>query len=103
MPQQISQYYRFCPDQPKVLISDAVCRSRRRVRYPWCAGCRFNDDEKGPKGERAAGAAPPDASAPGDRAPHEPKTPKRVQIELDTKPPEGAEATPRHDRPAKDA
>jgi len=45
--QDVADYYRQCPDQPKVLISDAVCVGRRRGRYPQCPGCRFNDDEKG--------------------------------------------------------
>jgi phosphomannomutase len=38
-------YYRFCPDQPKALISDAVCAGRRRANYHLCRGCPFNDDE----------------------------------------------------------
>jgi phosphomannomutase len=39
-------YTRYCPDQPKVLISDAVCAGRRRANYHLCRGCQFNDDEK---------------------------------------------------------
>jgi len=46
--QDVSEYYRYCPDQPKQLISDSVCLGRRRSRYPHCAGCQFNDDERGP-------------------------------------------------------
>ena len=46
--QNVSEYHRYCPDQPKVLISDAVCRGRRRTRYPQCPNCPFNDDEQGP-------------------------------------------------------
>jgi len=45
--QSVQDYYRFCPNQPKVLISDAVCFGRRRASYPYCPGCQFNDDEKG--------------------------------------------------------
>ncbi|MHC4089936.1 MAG: phosphomannomutase/phosphoglucomutase [Planctomycetota bacterium] len=54
--QEVSEYYRYCPDQPKVLISDAVCLGRRRGRYPQCPGCRFNDDQQGtaPASQRAA-------------------------------------------------
>ena len=46
MTQDVSNYFRFCPNQPEIRISDAVCSSRRRVRYPFCQGCQFNDDEK---------------------------------------------------------
>ncbi|MFH0982835.1 MAG: phosphomannomutase/phosphoglucomutase [Planctomycetota bacterium] len=41
------KYYRFCPDQPKMFLSDAVCGGRRRANYHLCRGCQFNDDEKG--------------------------------------------------------
>ena len=48
MPTQPAEdYYRFCPNQPHILISDAVCLGRRRVSYPFCRGCQFNDDEQG--------------------------------------------------------
>ncbi len=43
--QSIAEYYRYCPDQVEVKISDAVCNGRRRVNYPYCRGCVFNDDE----------------------------------------------------------
>jgi len=46
--QSVEDYYRFCPNQPKVLISDAVCLGRRRASYPYCPGCQFNDDEQVP-------------------------------------------------------
>jgi hypothetical protein len=46
MPQNIRDYYRYCPDRPSVLISDAVCLSRRHANYHLCSGCLFNDDEK---------------------------------------------------------
>jgi hypothetical protein len=46
MPQDIRDYHRYCPDQPGVLISDAVCLSRRHANYHLCSGCPFNDDEK---------------------------------------------------------
>jgi len=45
--QSVEDYYRYCPNQPHVLISDAICLGRRRASYPFCPGCQFNDDEKG--------------------------------------------------------
>lgn len=45
--QAIEDYYRFCPNEPHVRISDAVCLGRRRSSYPYCRGCQFNDDEQG--------------------------------------------------------
>ncbi len=53
--QQLKDYFRFCPDQPKVLISDAVCFGRRRGHYPYCGGCQFNDDEVKPGTTRDEG------------------------------------------------
>lgn len=47
MPQRCSEYYRFCPDQPHIFISDAICIGRRRVNFPQCPGCQFNDDVVG--------------------------------------------------------
>ena len=60
--QQFDQYYRHCPGEERVRISDAVCLGRRRSNYPKCKGCPFNDDEKG-----AARSAPP-ASSRGGRS-----------------------------------
>jgi len=48
--QEISHYFRFCPDRVDVKISDAVCFGRRRANYPFCQGCQFNDDEKAADG-----------------------------------------------------
>ena len=45
--QNATDYYRFCPNQPKVKISDSICLGRRRANYPFCKGCRFNDEEQG--------------------------------------------------------
>lgn len=56
--QDVSEYYRYCPDQPKALISDAVCEGRRRSRYPQCPGCRFNDDERADAGTLPGGQQP---------------------------------------------
>lgn len=55
--QSVEDYYRYCPNQPKLLISDAVCFGRRRASYPYCPGCQFNDDQKGagrPAGAKSA-------------------------------------------------
>jgi len=65
--QDVSEYYRYCPDQPEMLISDAVCLGRRRGRYPQCPGCRFNDEEKGTgagplPARQAAGTGPSPAA-----------------------------------------
>ncbi|HNQ24074.1 MAG TPA: hypothetical protein PKK06_13385 [Phycisphaerae bacterium] len=56
MTQDVNAYHRYCPDQPKILISDAVCRGRRRVNYPYCAGCPFNDDEQAARSSPGASA-----------------------------------------------
>lgn len=41
-----TDYFRFCPGEEQIKLSNAVCRGRRRSSYPKCHGCRFNDDEK---------------------------------------------------------
>jgi len=41
-------YYRYCPGEEHIKISNAICFGRRRVRYPKCKGCQFNDDERKP-------------------------------------------------------
>ena len=56
--QDPSEYYRFCPDQVEVRISDAICFGRRKANYPKCRGCQFNDDEKAASGQ-GRGAEPP--------------------------------------------
>jgi len=45
---QAAEYTRYCPGAEHVKISDAVCHGRRRVNYPKCRGCPFNDDERDP-------------------------------------------------------
>lgn len=45
-PQRPVDYYRFCPGEERVKISDAICRGRRKAHFPKCRGCRFNDDER---------------------------------------------------------
>jgi hypothetical protein len=87
MAQDIKDYYRYCPDQPRILISDATCFSRRRVNYPWCAGCPFNDDEKRQRegqGNRRSNASssgsasnattPDSAEPPSAQPPDSPRT-----------------------------
>lgn len=44
--QSAGDYFRFCPGEEHIKLSNAVCRGRRRIHYPKCAGCQFNDDEK---------------------------------------------------------
>lgn len=45
-PQSTDDYYRYCPGEENVKISNAVCRGRRRAHFPKCHGCQFNDDEQ---------------------------------------------------------
>lgn len=44
--QSTGDYFKFCPGEENVKISNAICRGRRRTHFPKCPGCRFNDDEK---------------------------------------------------------
>ena len=44
LPQTPTDYYKFCPGEENVKISNAICRGRRRASYPKCPGCQFNDD-----------------------------------------------------------
>ncbi len=39
-------YYRYCPGEEQLRISDAVCLGRRRANFHKCPGCQFNDDER---------------------------------------------------------
>ncbi|MBK9126896.1 MAG: phosphomannomutase/phosphoglucomutase [Phycisphaerales bacterium] len=40
-------YYRYCPGEEHLKLSDAVCYGRRRANFRKCPGCQFNDDEQG--------------------------------------------------------
>lgn len=40
-------YYKYCPGEEHIKLSNAICLGRRRTHYPKCVGCQFNDDEKG--------------------------------------------------------
>jgi|CXWL01.1.fsa_nt_gi phosphomannomutase len=44
--QATRDYFKFCPGEEHVKISNAICRGRRRSHFPKCPGCQFNDDEK---------------------------------------------------------
>ncbi len=45
--EQLSEeYYRFCPGEEQIKISDAVCRGRRRAAFHKCRKCPHNDDLK---------------------------------------------------------
>lgn len=44
--QSVEHYTRYCPGEEHIPISDAVCFGRRRVNFPKCPGCQFNDDEQ---------------------------------------------------------
>jgi phosphomannomutase len=61
--QPASRYFRFCPGEERILISDAVCRGRRRSSFPKCRGCQFNDDERA-----AVAAAQAESVVPTDDA-----------------------------------
>lgn len=39
-------YFRYCPGEEEIKISDAVCLGRRRANFSKCPGCQFNDDER---------------------------------------------------------
>jgi len=44
--QQSEEYYRACPGEEEIPISDAICRGRRRVSFHKCRTCPHNDDLK---------------------------------------------------------
>jgi len=50
-----ADYFRFCPGEEQIKLSNAVCRGRRRSSFPKCAGCQFNDDEKARAARSLAG------------------------------------------------
>jgi len=57
--QPTADYYKYCPGEEHVKISNAICLGRRRTHFPKCHGCRFNDDEK-----MAASATAPRSTTP---------------------------------------
>ncbi|HWL92599.1 MAG TPA: hypothetical protein VNT79_03620 [Phycisphaerae bacterium] len=60
--QSTKDYYRYCPGEEHVKISNAICRGRRRSNFPKCTGCQFNDDQRGgdPHNYVQAQVAPPE-------------------------------------------
>ncbi len=42
--QNITEYYRYCPGEEHIKISDAMCLGRRRTNFHKCKSCQFNDD-----------------------------------------------------------
>lgn len=68
-PQKPDLYYRYCPGEERIKISDAICLGRRHSNFAKCKGCQFNDDEK---------AA---ATGVGTRKPGEPSRPDLETIE----------------------
>jgi phosphomannomutase len=42
--QPTDDYYRFCPGEEQIKLSNAICRARQKTHFPKCRGCPFNDD-----------------------------------------------------------
>ena len=61
-PQSSLDYFKFCPGEEQVKISNAICRGRRRASFPKCPGCQFNDDEKKSASSPASGRGEPPAA-----------------------------------------
>ncbi|UCD29614.1 MAG: hypothetical protein JSV03_03800, partial [Planctomycetota bacterium] len=51
--QNTEEYYRYCPGQEEVKISNAICFGRQRGNYPKCKDCQFRGDEKQEEGANA--------------------------------------------------
>lgn len=43
-PQTPADYFKYCPGEEHIKISNAICRGRRKTSFPKCASCQFNDD-----------------------------------------------------------
>jgi len=63
--QSAEDYYKYCPGEEQLLISDAVCLGRRRKGFAKCPGCRFNDDEKA--GRTGSATTQPKSRAAADQ------------------------------------
>ena len=61
--QIIEGYYRYCPGEERIKLSDAICYGRRRSNFPKCKGCQFNDDEKAAQSHRGERGPAPLAGA----------------------------------------
>lgn len=55
--EETRDYYRYCPGEEHIKISNAICKGRRRVNFPKCKGCQFNDEERGAMAGAGAGTA----------------------------------------------
>ena len=56
-----ADYYKFCPGEEHIKLSNAICRGRRRIHFPKCHACQFNED--------AAPSATPSPKAAGTPQP----------------------------------
>lgn len=72
--QPTADYYRYCPGEERIRISNAICRGRRHAHFPKCHGCQFNDDERSRaaattmQADSTAGEATPRVAIPTERA-----------------------------------
>lgn len=78
-------YYRYCPGEAHLKLSDAVCRGRRRASFHKCRGCQFNDDEIAARRladtpAPAAETAPADPAAAPSSEPPSPGTAARLTV-----------------------
>ncbi len=64
-PQNPQDYYRFCPGEEQIKLSDAICLGRRRSNFPKCKNCQFNDDLAAKNPVPEAAAAPKSAGGVG--------------------------------------
>ncbi len=64
MSDQSEKYFRHCPGEDHIKLSDAVCLGRRRANFHKCPGCQFNDDERGCPSFEATVVANRPASVP---------------------------------------
>jgi phosphomannomutase len=56
--QDVTEYYRYCPGEERIKISDAMCVGRRRANFHKCKGCQFNDDTIPPQVASGTSTAP---------------------------------------------
>ncbi|HSW46962.1 MAG TPA: hypothetical protein VLM89_15475, partial [Phycisphaerae bacterium] len=73
-PQKPQEYYRFCPGEEQIRISDAVCFGRRRANFPKCKNCRFNEEHSPQPGQNPA------ATLLGPSKPAEPAETDRIGL-----------------------
>lgn len=68
-PQKPQDYYRFCPGEEQIKLSNAICMGRRRSNFPKCKNCRFNDDLPAKVGIPIGANAGPGSGQSADRPP----------------------------------